>query len=114
MTAKKKRKKLNCSYLGVPRDHGVIPLELSAQCIPPLWAALLSIGFDAGSVQDDGDPGGEVLTISSTVKTATTNYDEKEDCGFYVNEEQIGNLDNDFLRFVKKLFGSIENVEVKS
>ena len=107
MTAKKKKKKLNHTYHGVPRDLVVVQQERSAQRIPPLWAALLSVGFDDCPVPDDGDPGGEVSIVSSTSKTATTNcdQDESEESAFYVTEEQIGSLDAGFRRFVKRMFG---------
>jgi len=85
----------------------VVRRELSAQNIPPLWAALLSVGFDDCPVPGDGDPGGEVSILSSTSKTATTQLDNHDaaESAFYVTEEQIGNLETGFIRFVKRLFG---------
>lgn len=103
MTAKKKRKKLiNITYPGDPRDPVSLPLELCAQRVPPRWAAVLSVGFDDCPVPDDGDPGGDISTISSATKTVQS---EEGDSTFWVGEEDICKLDPGPLRFVKRLFG---------
>ena len=103
MTAKKKRKKLiNYIYHGFLEDP-VVPLQLTAPIISPPWATRTSVGFDDCPVPNDGDPGGDVSSLTSATKTALS-VDE-DGSNFWVCEEQMSHLDQGFIRFMSRLFG---------